>query len=103
MTVEKNPFKFYNRNYWQLSNLVHKIYYGQAILSHDFDGCWNQCSSWMALGAFILCGYFSIKEVKFTFMATYPPNKSAWMPILDVPIIDNIVNLRYIHNSYIMH
>ena len=39
MTVEKNLFKFYNRNYWQLSNLVNEIYYGQAILSHDFDVC----------------------------------------------------------------
>ena len=39
MNVEKNPCKFYNRSYWKLSNLVHEIYYGQAILSCDFDSC----------------------------------------------------------------
>ena len=37
MTVEKSPYKFYHRSYWQLSNLVCKICYGQAILSGDFD------------------------------------------------------------------
>ena len=35
MTVAKNPYKFYNGSY---CNLVHKMYYWQAILSRDFDG-----------------------------------------------------------------
>ena len=44
----------------------------------------------MALGAFILCGYFSIKGVKFTCMVVWPPNKLARMPIIDVLIIDSL-------------
>ena len=66
MTVEKNPCKLYNRSYRPLSNLVRKIYYGQPILSHDFlaDEITNLwCDTCMALDAFILPDYFSIKEV----------------------------------------
>ena len=44
----------------------------------------------MALGVFILCGCFNIKGVEVTCMATCLPYKTACMPIIDVPIIDNL-------------
>ena len=45
------------------------------------------------LDAFILCGFLASKDC----MATCLPYKSAWMPILDVPIIDNLRQLTTIH------
>ena len=47
----------------------------------------------MALGVIISCGCFNIKEVEFTFMATWLPYKKACVSIIDVLIIDF---LRYI-------
>ena len=47
----------------------------------------------MALGVFILCGYFNITRVEFTCMATWLPYKTACVSIINVLVIDS---LRYI-------
>jgi len=47
----------------------------------------------MALGVFILCGCFNIKEVEFTCMATWLPYKKACVSIIDVLIIDFFAKL----------
>ena len=44
----------------------------------------------MALGVFILCGYFNITRVEFTCMAISLPYKTACAPIIDVLIIDSL-------------
>ena len=51
----------------------------------------------MALGVFILCGYFNITRVEFTCMATWLPYKTACVSIINVLVIDS---LRYISIVY---
>ena len=50
----------------------------------------------MALGVFILCGYFNITRVEFTCMATWLPYKTACVSIINVLVIDS---LRYVANG----
>ena len=52
------------------------------------------CNIWTALGMFIICGGFNIKEVEFTYMATWHYCKAACVYITDM-LLKDFLNYKF--------